>query len=58
MADLSLFHIEPLGLEDAYRERRDLIAHVAKVLACARIANFLSILEFAMHKSSSSPVHG
>jgi hypothetical protein len=44
-ADVSLFQFEPLGLGDAYRERRELSAHVAKVLACARIANFANILE-------------
>jgi hypothetical protein len=49
LADVSLFHFEPLGLGAAYRERRELSPHVAKVLACARIANFLSTLEFAMH---------
>jgi hypothetical protein len=51
LADVSRFHLEPLGFGDAYHERRELSAHVANVLASARIENLLSILEFAMHTS-------
>jgi hypothetical protein len=35
LADASRFHFEHLGLGDAHHERRELSAHVAKVLACA-----------------------